>query len=480
MSSLDDTPFILSTSGNNQPEDPHTRKLIRRHVMLGKNRGKRFPLRRKSARKGTPTTKASSQDTCLLANRNDSFFKIPRQIGSDLSSMAWADSVDVSTMATIMDFTRFTKKSMHRVEKYIDFPPKGIEWMEPFIQDAAWVHMMAFSSYAVINVVRGDSTQLVDQRASRHFTRSMRLLRERLLEDDKTLSTTNSTVQIVLGLATHANMHGDFEEARCHLTGLHRMVELRGGIGSFRPWPKLILEILRTDISLSIHCGITPLFFQSLSTDVQWPYSLDRFPHKRENEYALSSHCPDLFPNVLDHELDRAWRILVDFSFRINNAVLTNSHLPRDILVDTVASVMYGLLRMRFAPGSLDELTRLGLLAFGTNVFLQWQQSFPVGPACFPSMLRESLSQFRQADECPHFMVWVLLIGASTVFGADDNTWLHPWLRSITTACGVHSWDDVSAILHRAPWVDVLHHGDLGRGIFAEAYNADYSGGRLA
>jgi hypothetical protein len=134
---------------------------------------------------------------------------------------------------------------MHIVEVYIDFPKKDIEWMAAFITDAAWVHMMAFTSYAILDVVRGHSMQPVDQRASPHFARSMRLLRERLLGDDQIFPTVNSTVQVVLALATHAKMRGDFEEARCHLMGLHRIVELRGGIHNFRPWPRLILEILR-------------------------------------------------------------------------------------------------------------------------------------------------------------------------------------------------------------------------------------------
>lgn len=193
----------------------------------------------------------------------------------------------------------------------------------------------------------------------------------------------------------------------------------------------------------------------------------------KENEHSLLSHFEDGFSNLLDYELSRAWRILVTFSLQINHAVLTNNQLPRDLLIDTIASVMYRLIHMRFAPGCLDEVTRLGLLAFGTDVFLQWQQSFPGGATCFPAMLRESLSQFGQADNFPHFMMWVLLIGASTVFSEEDNTWLHPWLKANMEVCRVRSWDDARAILHGMPWVDILH-GNHGRSAFAEIYSANY------
>jgi hypothetical protein len=113
------------------------------------------------------------------------------------------------------------------------------------ITDAAWVHMMAFTSYATIGVLRGQSLRPIDQRASPHFARSLRLLRERLMSNDRALTTTNTTVQLVLSLALHASMHGDFEEVNYHLMGLRRIVELRGGIDSFRAWPRLMLEILR-------------------------------------------------------------------------------------------------------------------------------------------------------------------------------------------------------------------------------------------
>ncbi|KAJ8128280.1 hypothetical protein O1611_g5354 [Lasiodiplodia mahajangana] len=471
---LDTTPFILSTSGSSQGEDPDTRKLIRRHVMLGKNRGKKFPSRRKPRRKTASTAEeARLDDSHPLVAPGKSLSRIPQQVGSDLSSMAWADSVDVSTMAVIMDFTHFTKKSMHLIEAYIDFPHKDIEWIAAFITDAAWVHMMAFTSEAILDVVRGRRMRPADQRASPHFARSMRLLRERLLGDDQMIPLTNSTVQVILALATHAKIHGEFEEARCHLMGLRRIVELRGGIHNFRPWPRLVLEILRTDIGLSIHGGTTPLFLQDPLTDPEWPYPLARFPHAIGYGHSDLLHPRCKFLESLDPDLRHAWRILTSFSSRINEATLNRGQIPRDLLIDTIASVMYSLLRMQFTQGCLNELTRLGLLAFSTGVFLQWQQGFPMGPTSFPMAFRESLCQFGDAENFPHFMIWMLLIGEFAVFSTEDKIWLHPWLRGNMKACGVRSWDDVRLILLSSPWIDIVHDNP-GSGIFAEVYDTKY------
>ncbi|KAI1170972.1 hypothetical protein F4777DRAFT_88156 [Nemania sp. FL0916] len=469
----DYTPFILSINGGDGPKDPNTRKLIRRHVMLGKNRGKKFPDRRKPMRKTAAAAELPVHESNIIApNSAKSLSKIPRQVGSDLSSMSWAGSVDVSTMAVIMDFTHFTKKSMHLVESCLDFPKKGIEWMEPFITDAAWVHMMAFTSYAVMDVARGFSVQVADQWRSLHFAQSVRLLRERLLENDQALTTTNSTIKVVLALAVHATMHGGFEEARFHLMGLQRMIELRGGIPGFWEWPRMILEIMRTDIGLSIHSATAPLFLQDSSTGAQWPHPLDNFPHAIDDLHLISSNSPKDFLHLLDYELKHAWIILESFSSRINTAAQTKIQLPKELLVDTIASAMYRLLRMHFAPGSLDELVRLSLIAFGIGAFLQWQQSFPMGPTRFPTILRECLRQFGQADRFPHFMMWILLIGALNVFPEEDNTWLYPCLKANLEVCGIGSWDDLHETLRTWPWVDVLHE-DRGRAIFTEVYAWD-------
>ncbi|KAI8631890.1 hypothetical protein F5Y19DRAFT_422438 [Xylariaceae sp. FL1651] len=466
-------PFILAAGTGKEPQDPDTRKFIRRHVMLGKNRGKVIPHRRKPTRKAKATIGSSIQQSSLPLSQEASLSKIPPQIGSDLSSLAWADSVDISTIAGIMEFSNFTKKSMYKIEIYIDFPRKDIQWLEPMLSDAAWLHIMAFSSRAFFDVLQRRSTQLTDHWASPHFASALRLLRERLLGDDQSDAITNSTIQVVIALATHASLQGQYEVAKCHMLGLQRIVELRGGIDAFRSYPKLILTILRSDIGLSLHSGTAPLFSQDPLADHQWPYPQTAFSHIQDDYYpnilfSVSSSSLD----CLDHELNQAWRVLRSFSLQVNNAAFTNSRLSRELLLDTMTSVMYRLLYLRFTPASLNEVVRLSLLAFCSGVFIQWQQGIPMGPTYFPISFQESLAHFRRADDLPYFMLWVLMVGAMAVFSEDDNMWLRPWLKTNMKLCGVDSWNGMRAILHSFLWIDMVHEYPA-HGIFAEIFTMD-------
>ena len=81
-------------------------------------------------------------------------------------------------------------------------------------------------------------------RTSAHLVKALRLLRERISLDEKEMLT-DSTAAVVLVLTVHAYMAGESEPARHHMMGLRKIVDLRGGVASFKESPKLLLEILR-------------------------------------------------------------------------------------------------------------------------------------------------------------------------------------------------------------------------------------------
>ena len=75
---------------------PEARKLIRSHVMLGKNQGKTWPPRRREARKSAETSSPDEtpdrQPSGSLITPSHS--TVPPKIGSDLSTVRFADAVE--------------------------------------------------------------------------------------------------------------------------------------------------------------------------------------------------------------------------------------------------------------------------------------------------------------------------------------------------------------------------------------------------
>lgn len=93
--------FVVAT-GKERP-DPEMRKLIRSHVMIGKNRGRTLPLRKPSKRKRV-------QDTSLGPNRPFSDMvphpvlplTIPHNFGTELSTIPFPGSVEPLTVDVVL------------------------------------------------------------------------------------------------------------------------------------------------------------------------------------------------------------------------------------------------------------------------------------------------------------------------------------------------------------------------------------------
>lgn len=66
-----------------------------------------------------------------------------------------------------------------------------------------------------------------------HLAKALRHLQDSL--DDKRKAMEHSTMAVVASLAMAAVVAGDLDTAGMHMDGLHRMVELRGGLRSLGP-----------------------------------------------------------------------------------------------------------------------------------------------------------------------------------------------------------------------------------------------------
>lgn len=87
-------PFIISSVGS-YGDDSRDRQLIRRHVMLGKNKGK------KRAKKSFQIETKDESLLCDQANR-ENVRSVPPKVGTDLSFIDFADTVELSMIGDIL------------------------------------------------------------------------------------------------------------------------------------------------------------------------------------------------------------------------------------------------------------------------------------------------------------------------------------------------------------------------------------------
>lgn len=126
----------------------------------------------------------------------------------------------------------------------IGFKELNRDWLYPIGRDPAALHITAFAMEEFVDrVLRRQETD-TNPVAMLHFQKGLRLLQERFLGEDDETKISDSTISVVLKLTNASHFSGDHEEAKKHMKGFRKMVDLRGGPGIFKD-TQLLVEMLR-------------------------------------------------------------------------------------------------------------------------------------------------------------------------------------------------------------------------------------------
>lgn len=371
--------------------------------------------------------------------------------------------------------------------EFIAFDKKDKTGFELLAFDASYLHVTAFAAGSFINMVLRHQENMTDPDTILHFLKGVRLLREKLLRSDERQRLSDATVSVVLTLATCAYGMGDYETAKRHMEGLHKIIKLRGGLANLQgPFlKKLLMEMLRyvftvkgyltssgrgvyhltthrCDIGISLHTGSAPMIFRNPVLEPLIPYPNQKLWVIGKSSDTTNSEA--LLRNI-DVDLVAAWVAMQKFCSLVNLAIETHRMFSMEIVLDTMASVMYRLLRMDFEIGSLDEAIRLGLLALCYAIFLQWQ-GMTLPSSKFPSAFKTSVLDLKISDEVPRQIVlWLLMTGGISIFTSEGDTWLKDVLHEHFQMCHITSWNELRQVLKTFMWIGSLHD-QSGRKIF--------------
>ena len=328
---------------------------------------------------------------------------------------------------------------------------------------------MIFTSQYYFDAILPRNLSPVKQRSLPHFLETVKLLRERLAHDDNRAKLSYTTAAAIMGLVGHALWTGNSESARHHMEGLSRIVKLRGGVATFKENPKLLIEILRCDLGIALYSGSRPLFFNNSSSQEPYPPypNLKLLLELRGPAVTGPQYQSARFFDDMADELAGIWIIMSEFCSLINFAAGSGQFISVETLLETIASVMYRLLGVKFDAGSSDEAIRLGLLAFSCSVFLQWQQLGMSYPPLI-SAFRNCLATMSSQQTSPQLVLWLFMIGAALVFDSTDDWWLTPALLAKMDSCEIRSWSEMQHLLKSSMWISLIHDKP-GRRVFDSA-----------
>lgn len=207
-----------------------------------------------------------------------------------------------------------------------------------------------------------------------------------------------------------------------------------------------------------MHSGSKSLLFPT-SLDNAWPYpSLSAFLDKSTRILDSSIQLAQLTGIPQDDRLTSIWSTMYEFCSVINLAAVSQRRITMEVFLNSMASTMYRLIHMRFAPCSVSEAIRLGLLCFCSSVFLQWQQLGMTYPH-LASSVRDSFLKLseRELPISGQLSFWILIVASVSVLTTSDEDWLQPLLRQAAGTIGIQSWDQARKVLSPIMWIDSVH-----------------------
>ncbi len=138
---------------------------------------------------------------------------------------------------------------MYPLESYFIFHKTtkvDTSWFELLTSDAAYMHAAVFAIQAYSFAIASTrETHEASKRALSHQYAALRLLRERLYCPDPKDKFSDATILVVLYLALHAYFMNEYDTSQHHMSGLRKLVDIRGGLTAFSYNTKLIIELLK-------------------------------------------------------------------------------------------------------------------------------------------------------------------------------------------------------------------------------------------
>lgn len=211
----------------------------------------------------------------------------------------------------------------------------------------------------------------------------------------------------------------------------------------------------RCDLGIALLASSDPVFYRQPTEPV---------PDFPEQVLSSFTDCANIysqedmqhFVHQLDANVAQIWLIMRKFCLLADLGTQTRMLMQPATIYGTMTAVMYRLLRMGFAAGTLDESVRLGLAVYTHHVFLQWQD---MRLPCHP--LSESYQDLLQVHALgdtipPRLSLWLLTIGAISMFSVSDEPRLAGYLRRQAERCGVKTWKDGLEILKSIMWISLL------------------------
>lgn len=342
---------------------------------------------------------------------------------------------------------------MYPADHCTDFPLVDERWAECFALDSAFVHATLFAGASIEDYAL---KQPMSKATARHLNETLSRLRTILSSSSG--QAIGAASYIVLSLCIVASIYGDGNALNIHLSGLRRLIAMRGDYHDVFLSPRIMAKMDRLDLSAYICKGLRP------------PLPIGPFSWKPV--YTSSPGCgqntmdvySEAVRDITDVRLLDIFRDLQNLATDIDQCFTTRSYLHGSRFRASVYSIQSRLLHIEDDSGELwDELLRLGMLACLSTYFRVPHRS--VSGAYLKDKIRLGFLGIEYpTPEQINLLLWLLMVSAISISEPDEH-WLVAEWRFLAPPREISYSQFKHTTLHRLIWVDCLYD-EMGQKAF--------------
>ncbi|KAF2874687.1 hypothetical protein BDV95DRAFT_591487 [Massariosphaeria phaeospora] len=440
---------------DNSTIDRRVRKVIRSHVMKGRNAGKTVPRASKVAHLSSQLREKQwlqvrfekEDDT----DEDEKILSIYNRVGHEYSAIAIASKLSRDTRKTIHQFFSVVGEAIYPHEYCNPFDRDKSRWLRYMSTDTAYFHVTLCLMSATSDFYLEQSSRSAS--ALVHLSHTLRLINERLSGEG---ALSDMTLVLVTGLVVYSQLRGDTQTWRTHMQGLHDLIRLRGGLGNFSSDSALLQKICRAEIDFALSEGCSTQFKLHEIPFSHQSWKLICYP-----SHTSLSPLPSAFL-----ELHPSLREIATDTMVLANVLRTppkGQKIDPSIFQQALITICYHLIQLGEAIGSanessLDSCCHLGLTAFMTTLTFQMGRRRLLRREFLAERLRilmqRSVQHLQTSDG---LLLWILCLGRIALCGNADDSWLLPLIEVEVRRLGITDWESLLESLNQFPWINGLH-----------------------
>lgn len=360
-------------------------------------------------------------------------------------------------------YTSAAADYLYPIEAYWGFNPTQKIWVPLALTDPALLSSILFSSQQFEAKMNGRKER---PSAINHMMQAIRALNQRLQDPLREIS--DSTIAAVAGLALTEQSSGRQENWRVHMRGIERMVEMRGGMSTFKHNLILYDKLCRADICGSIYSLSKP--YLQMDRRAQQPQAL-QVCHATERALA-----PGFQALHNDHGLDSQFLHILYEVHSVTRALNTvdppKSEVIPLMLRGRIRAIQYGLLSGEdygtdASGGQLLKACRLSILLY-VGIIQKEFLALPMSPQLIDRLKGCLQVESFTTDSKRALRLWLLFLAGSLVLDPVERSWFVCSLAEAASQLCLSNWCEARVLLEDFAWVAKIQDKS-GRDMWGEA-----------